>query len=214
MSPCSTWLSDDCIGAILTILQEVKGESLDTFVATNTQFYSLLVPKTKPVSVANFDNIRKWYNFTAKVGKNGGPGRPFTKDLNNLQMCIPIHKPGHWILAWIDFRLKTIEIWDSLQHERKDVLTNLWTFVKKLFTENGQEAPKVPEWKSIDNKTKTPLQPNGFDCGVYVIWFVYCKLFRHGVITQLPKKDKTTGLNMRQLFAKWLCDGKMTNIVV
>ncbi|KAJ3753319.1 hypothetical protein EV360DRAFT_74606 [Lentinula raphanica] len=100
---------------------------------------------------------------------------------------IPIHEnESHWYSAYIDFRLKRIEIYDSLQQTYLDNYTKpailrkntRITLVLMWLTEILSQAKG--EYLDLKNNqhsgwlfsphSRVPFQPNSYDCGVHTLW--------------------------------------------
>ncbi|KAF5351497.1 hypothetical protein D9757_013246 [Collybiopsis confluens] len=100
---------------------------------------------------------------------------------------IPIHESSsHWYSAYIDFRLKRIEIYDSLRatcvaNRQKPVLlrknANLMLVLMWLTEVLGRMRDEPvclnqngkTDWL-FDPHSKVHFQPNTFDCGVHTLW--------------------------------------------
>ncbi|KAJ3966095.1 hypothetical protein EV361DRAFT_954398 [Lentinula raphanica] len=123
---------------------------------------------------------------------------------------IPIHEGcSHWYSARIDFVLKRIDIYDSLQETcianrqkpvslRKNtnlMLVLMWVteILSKMRGEpvcltNNPQTPWV-----CDPHSKVPFQPNAFDCGVHTLWHLKHVLEYREVIT--GSRSKQDGLS-------------------
>ncbi|KAJ3765956.1 hypothetical protein FB446DRAFT_794553 [Lentinula raphanica] len=100
---------------------------------------------------------------------------------------IPIHEGlSHWYSARIDFRLKRIDIFDSLgeicisnrrkpasQRKNTKLLLVLMWLAEILGSIRGESVSLLynpnPSW-ICDPHSRVPFQPNDFDCGVHTLW--------------------------------------------
>ena len=92
-------------------------------------------------------------------------GNPFQYD----KVLIPINiGNNHWLLAYINMRIKELFIYDSIDNEQRQIniinnlLTWLMSFIPKQDRKNEEE-----KWKA--EIVDAPLQTNGFDCGVFTM---------------------------------------------
>ncbi|KAJ3831381.1 hypothetical protein F5878DRAFT_667615 [Lentinula raphanica] len=100
---------------------------------------------------------------------------------------IPIHEGStHWYSARIDFRLKRIDIYDSLQEtciinrqkpvslrKNTNLMLNLMWLTEILASMRGDTVclTNNPGCTWIcDPHSRVPFQPNAFDCGVHTLW--------------------------------------------
>ncbi|KAJ3739851.1 hypothetical protein EV360DRAFT_76823, partial [Lentinula raphanica] len=109
-------------------------------------------------------------------------------DLENWDtIFIPIHEgSSHWYSVRIDFVLKRIDIYDSLQEtcivnrqkpisKRKNtniMLVLMW-LTEILASMRGESVCLTNNPQSTwvcDPHSKVPFQPNAFDCGVHTLW--------------------------------------------
>lgn len=111
------------------------------------------------------------------------------KQNDNLEWFLPIHLPGHWLLAYIDFRNKLVEVFDSWKRTpRPVVIANIKLVIEHIFAAHAERDHKAyhdttlkddAEWTFYDRNVMEPLTPqqqDGFNCGIFVLWFIYCKL--------------------------------------
>ncbi|KAJ7900126.1 cysteine proteinase [Mycena olivaceomarginata] len=92
----------------------------------------------------------------------------FTKDT----ILIPVnHGNVHWTAAAINFRQKRIESFDSMLDDRSRVFKLLRQYVD-LEHRNKKKAPfDFTGWEDYTS-ADTPMQENGFDCGVFTCQFL------------------------------------------
>jgi Ulp1 family protease len=140
------------------------------------------------------------------------------KQNDALEWFLPIHLPGHWILAYIDFRNKVGEVFDSWNNTpRPVVIAHLKLLIEHIFaTHAGRDHKEYhantlkndAEWTFFDRNVTEPLTPqqqDGYNCGIFVLWFIYCKLSKGlnvrpmTVTPQVLRKEFAKALVNRQL---------------
>jgi len=100
---------------------------------------------------------------------------PWTRNVNIFdyhKLIIPVHVPGHWVLAVINFRDKRIEYYDSLggsgyyilQHLKLYVILESWVHHGQDFNINDLKLEAI----------NAPRQYGSIDCGVFVCKFAEC----------------------------------------
>ncbi|KAF9243821.1 cysteine proteinase [Melanogaster broomeanus] len=92
----------------------------------------------------------------------------FAKDV----VLIPInHNNSHWTGAAINFRLKRIESYDSMNLNRQQVFKGLRHYID-LEHQNKKKKPfDFTGWEDHE-PDDTPQQENGYDCGVFTCRFL------------------------------------------
>ena len=108
------------------------------------------------------------------------------QDIFTLDMLfIPVNLDQlHWILIVAFMQDHRIQAYDSLGSDH----TNLCNAVEQYLQHEHQHLHNNPlpdQWEIIGSTPGVPIQPNGYDCGVYVCNFVARLL--HGV--PLPDLD-------------------------
>ena len=75
----------------------------------------------------------------------------------------------HWVMCRIDRDKGTIQVYDSYNHE-------LWSLQEQLQDLSEAVAPlnRSGHQYELSMVRNLPIQPNGFDCGAYIIGFAYC----------------------------------------
>ena len=125
----SVWLSDETVNGIGLLLRHAAQRRLrsttNELVITSSHFWTKLTQagECKVYDADTWNSICNWHGFSTHT--RGGKEHRFTKDLSKLQIGIPIHVPGHWLLAWIDFVNKRISIFDSMGYSRQSFLAIL-----------------------------------------------------------------------------------------
>ncbi|THU79087.1 hypothetical protein K435DRAFT_811000 [Dendrothele bispora CBS 962.96] len=141
---------------------------------------------TKPLD--KFDNNSKIVNDLKRSIRRR------ERDLDNLRwskIYIPINnaKEGHWYCASIDFDQHTIEILDSwgptfltnqnrpLRQKKHTALLAVLMWITERVAEYRGETVVLArnpntDW-SCNPHAEVPLQPNGYDCGIHMLWHLY-----------------------------------------
>ncbi|THU79054.1 hypothetical protein K435DRAFT_811032 [Dendrothele bispora CBS 962.96] len=132
------------------------------------------------------------------------------KMVNDLKRSIQRREEAHWYCASIDFDQHTIEILDSwgptfrtnqnkpLRQKKHTALLAVLMWVTERIAEYRGEMvvlARNPEtdW-SCNPHVEVPLQPNGYDCGIHMLWHLY-HIVNFGSIKQdrkLPAQHRFT----------------------
>ncbi|KAF5370489.1 hypothetical protein D9757_013126 [Collybiopsis confluens] len=144
------WLNDEVINFFIQKWCSRGGTTLglNTFFACKILFQenSCTNAKTGILTAADENEAVKWCEKTLKIL------RLETWD----SVFIPIHENrSHWYSAYIDFRLRRIEIYDSL---RDTCLTN------------RQKPVLLRKNANLMLTLQVHFQPNMYDCGVHTLW--------------------------------------------
>ena len=153
------WLNDEVVNYFfMLILAREHSEHSDKVAGSpkchflQTVFYTRLAMQPKGYSYAD---VRRW---TQKVKVD-----IFTKDL----VIVPIHLPGHWTLAVINFRMHRFEYFDSKGGSNGSVLANLQRWVQDEHNDKkGGTLFDTRDWPKVHSNM--PQQGNGTDCGVFM----------------------------------------------
>ncbi|KAJ3831224.1 hypothetical protein F5878DRAFT_667781 [Lentinula raphanica] len=148
---------------------------------------------------------------------------------------IPIHEASsHWYSVRIDFKLKRIDIFDSLRdtcisnrqkpvplRKNSNLMLVLMWLAEILGSIRGEDVcltnNPLTSWR-CDPHSKVPFQPNTFDCGVHTLWHLK-HILQYREIT-LGKRSAEDGLLFTQdmagkrlrLAQELLHDGKARKI--
>jgi Ulp1 family protease len=103
---------------------------------------------------------------------------------SSAKLFIPIHCHGdHWVLAFIFFDNCTFGYYDSMNHRRTTLATNLRSLVIAI---HQQIAPlfnfNISQWTDLDN-IPGPRQTNGYDCGMFLSLAARHMLTNHNLDT-------------------------------
>lgn len=166
-----TWLNDEIINFHMGMLiEDINKKPINerTSIVMNTFFYERLMDE-KETGSFTYKNVVRWTIKFENV---------LTKDL----IVIPINQNNtHWVLVVVYPMEKRIVYYDSMyktqgigQNYLKNVLR--WLSLEAIGSKkyNKPSAPgnfDQSEWSLIDGCIGVPQQGNGFDCGVYVIFF-------------------------------------------
>lgn len=153
-------LNDSIINVFFELLAERSKKELNfpDVCIMNTHFLTKLV-------TSDYSGVETW---TKKVDI-------FEHDI----VLVPVHKEGiqpklnHWALAVIDFRRKTIKVYDSLTNEDAptsfDVCKKLYKWLKDecLHKKSKKGYLGIGEDWIMGEVRDIPQQENGSDCGVF-----------------------------------------------
>ncbi|KAF5346216.1 hypothetical protein D9757_014048 [Collybiopsis confluens] len=175
------WLDDELINYFVKkwSMQERKILGFSTFFAPKVLFKESACINAKTGTLKRADEIEAMRCIKRREKELSIKGWD--------SVFIPINENSqHWYSAYIDFRLKRIEIYDSLQEthqvnmnkpitERKYtklMLVLMW-FTELLAQRRGEivQLNNNPhtEW-TFDPHCQVPFQPNSYDCGVHTLW--------------------------------------------
>ncbi|KAF5364863.1 hypothetical protein D9757_012750 [Collybiopsis confluens] len=192
------WVDDEVMNYFVSKwCQESSILGLSTFFACKHLFQddSCLTAKSGTLTT---EIERKALRWCAKTARNLGIG-------SWDSVFIPINENRmHWYSAYIDFRLKRIQIFDSLettcvanrdkplafQKNMKLMLVLMWLAEvlgrlrgEPVFLKNDPDTEWICEPHSL-----VPFQPNTFDCGIHSLWHLQ-HLLRFRQIKQGPTAE-------------------------
>ena len=120
------------------------------------------------------------YDYREVVGWNNH----IEGGLFNLeQLFVPINITNtHWIFICVQFKSKTIKIYDSFGSPNHHYQKYLWAMRSYLYDEEFKDV--VPEahpnfdnwkrtWKTQDKSRDSPRQENTYDCGLLTMISIY-----------------------------------------
>ncbi|KAJ6519615.1 cysteine proteinase [Mycena sanguinolenta] len=162
------WLNDEVInfyGALILGRSEASKENPVTNGKSGKQ--------KKPLDVHYFSTF--FYTKLEKEGYEKGRLAKWTKKIDIFTkdtILIPVnHGNIHWTAAAINFRQKRIESFDSMHDDRARVFKLLRQYVD-LEHRNKKKTPfDFTGWEDYTS-ADTPMQENGFDCGVFTCQFL------------------------------------------
>jgi hypothetical protein len=132
-----------------------------------------------------------------------------TKNIVDTASRIPLHKKvlrlihtnnfTHWVLGLIDISTQTIYILDSMrnvppssQRQRDFLLLDKYA-TAYIYMCSSQETP-IFEWKYI-YVLNCPQQTNGYDCGLYCVYYAYCIIKDISLLPYLPTHISRTWMH-------------------
>ena len=120
------------------------------------------------------------------------------------QLLIPIHddSSSHWTLAILDRDARMVEYYDSLPGNGDDTV---YDSILKSISFDASAAP----WGF--NRKLTPMQLNGWDCGVHVLVVAFFRLIRSAP-GEVPRSIDSS--LWRQVFRDFLGEGSTPDIIV
>ncbi|XP_055300805.1 sentrin-specific protease 1-like isoform X2 [Sitodiplosis mosellana] len=153
----SAFLGDKIINAYLKLICErsSKGNGLPKVYAMDTYF----LPELHRDGKYNYDHVRESTSDTDI----------FTCDI----ILVPVHisggtDGGHWCMAIIDMRYRTIKYYNSIGAPNDAVLTSLLQYLKDEYRDKKREEFDMSGWQKENVLgLNIPQQDNGYDCGVF-----------------------------------------------
>ena len=102
------------------------------------------------------------------------------------ELYIPINvNNAHWIFTQINFRRKTVHLFDSLGKQQSNVhyLEETTRYIyDALFKDVIEDRPSFAawsqDWTTSDESDRSPQQDNGYDCGIFML--ISMGLLRNG----------------------------------
>lgn len=85
------------------------------------------------------------------------------------QIFIPIHIPSHFMMVVVNPLEKTIRLYDPLQQEHPDIITNILLYFHKLQALKNNPQSWVKSWEK-KYKTNYQKQIDSHNCGVIVCY--------------------------------------------
>ena len=155
----NTWLNDEVVNFYLELIKEndtfVNSSVSERSYFANTYFYGQL---RDAHGVFCYENVQSWVRET--------------NIFSFKYLFFPINiRSSHWTLVVIEMSSKRIYFYDSLNDNctylKMDVF-NLW--LDREYERNYGDKEKFERFEVINGLC--PQQPNGNDCGVYILAFV------------------------------------------
>uniref|UniRef100_A0A146L2U0 RNA-directed DNA polymerase n=1 Tax=Lygus hesperus TaxID=30085 RepID=A0A146L2U0_LYGHE len=121
------------------------------------------LPKTYAFNTFLYTSYLKSYNRV----KN------YSKKVNLMEKDIilfPVHENAHWRLVAVRPKQKTIEYYDSLSCDGKEILETIFRYIKQDFENKHDHILDRSEW-TFNTIKSIPQQNNTYDCGPFVCKF-------------------------------------------
>jgi Ulp1 family protease len=152
------WLGSDVINLFFENLSKQKKEKSE---GKESHFFSTFFWTTMMQIELTDEQKRGTYDYKRVPGwgKKARGGDIFNLD----KLFIPIHaNRNHWVLAVAFMQTKVIQIYDSLLHEGKKYLENIFQYLQDEHKERKKcPLPDVGKWALIPCQQTTPAQQNG-----------------------------------------------------
>lgn len=162
-----TWLDDNVLSTISDAMTLVKRKMEDS-----VNWYLPIV------FAANADDPSKCISFAKKH-------RIKENYMSDLLCCEKVFVPvfdkerSHFFLFVLQLKRQVVEIWDSIAassqsdwvDRRLNLLVSLDALFKDDIHQNYQNVWSFTDFR-VERPSNVPQQPNGYDCGVYVIKFM------------------------------------------
>jgi sentrin-specific protease 1 len=153
------WLNDNVINGYLSLIVERSQAGQDATPrlpkvwAPSTFFYSKLKDDGYPA-------VKRW------TKPNKCPGGIFSHDI----MIVPVHLKMHWACGFLDFRKKTIELYDSLGISETIFFKIMRNYIVAEAADKKVAGVDIDEWTDVRGDA-CPKQNNGSDCGMFSVKF-------------------------------------------
>jgi hypothetical protein len=169
------WLNDELVQYFAKIVttKDVLCSSFDLSRKRSNIFSSLFYTRMMGVGSNtqgyNYEGVRRWTSRT-------------TDDIFNLdKILIPINVDYvHWIAVMVSIQDKTIQVYDPIGRNASDANFIYDMILRFLFDEHFAKKRRFLSetlWHHVQQDAQLPLQPNGYDCGVYVLAFICFSIF-------------------------------------
>ena len=158
----------------------------------------------------NFNEVEASSNIIAEIGEGGS-----VYDLDHLFVPINVGN-SHWIFLHVQPKEKTVKLYDSYgvyrntdAHRRRRVknqryLTAMNRYLYMLISEGFDGPPEdvklwttVNDWTFSDASNCSPIQLNGYDCGVFIIVSMYLLSKGHVLTDQSYSQQLITNAKTR-----------------
>uniref|UniRef100_A0A0A9YVQ9 Sentrin-specific protease 2 n=1 Tax=Lygus hesperus TaxID=30085 RepID=A0A0A9YVQ9_LYGHE len=144
------WLNDNIINFYMELINQRSENNPD-------------LPKTYAFNTFLYTSYLKSYNRV----KN------YSKKVNLMEKDIilfPVHENAHWRLVAVRPKQKTIEYYDSLSCDGKEILETIFRYIKQDFENKHDHVLDRSEW-TFNTIKSIPQQNNSYDCGPFVCKF-------------------------------------------
>ncbi|GFH55956.1 hypothetical protein CTEN210_12433 [Chaetoceros tenuissimus] len=133
----------------------------------HTHFFTKLfnTPDTpsKEISTTeyNYENVKRW--------SRGAP----QQDIFSLdKLFLPVNvNESHWTLIVVFMQQKVIKYYDSLSGDGRLYCEATLRYLKDEYMTTKGRTLDAEEWEIVGFTNDVPIQPNGYDCGVFVCFF-------------------------------------------
>lgn len=105
------------------------------------------------------DHCGMYQYENVKLFSNAAPGGDI---FAMKKIILPIHVSGHWFCGVVDIAGKKIQIFDSIEGQRRDHLNFLFRYIQDEHLEKkNSPLPDIGEWELVPSRADTPRQTNG-----------------------------------------------------
>ncbi|KAH6922318.1 hypothetical protein HPB50_013100 [Hyalomma asiaticum] len=149
------WLNDEVVNFYMNLIMErSEKEGTPRVYAFNTFFYPKLLN-------GGHAALKRWTPYVDL----------FSFDI----LLVPLHSPGHWCLAVVDFRRRHFAYYDSLNAAVYDQIGCLELLQQYLEDESQHKRNHGLDWENWTLKIMdVPQQQNGSDCGMFTCQYAEC----------------------------------------
>ena len=169
------WLNDEVVNFVGRILiAPRRGRTGSQAHVYSSYFMSKLLNGGTQRRDYNFQEVR---DFDNRI--EGG-----LAGLDELYIPINVNNV-HWIFIQVDFKAKTIHLYDSLgkQQSNDHYLEETIRYIyDATYKDSPQNKPTLDDWRqdwsTSDKSDRSPRQDNGYDCGMFML--ISMGLLRNG----------------------------------
>lgn len=149
-------------------------------VSNNDKLLSSAEPSRKRSRIFNTFFYTKLISASGSYSYEAVAGWTRTLDIFELdKILIPINVDNqHWIVVMVSMTKKLIQLYDPMGGHNSDPEPYFHQILRFLSDEHldkkgGAVLPEFSSWRLVLQDTQLPMQPNAYDCGVFVSAFIY-----------------------------------------
>jgi Ulp1 family protease len=149
-------------------------------VSNNDKLLSSAEPSRKRSRIFNTFFYTKLISASGSYSYEAVAGWTRTLDIFELdKILIPINVDNrHWIVVKVSMTKKLIQLYDPMGGHNSDPEPYFHQILRFLSDEHldkkgGAVLPEFSSWRLVLQDTQLPMQPNAYDCGVFVSAFIY-----------------------------------------
>ena len=169
------WLNDEIVNFVGRILiAKSRSTSSSRAHVYSSHFMNRLLSGGPRREDYNFQEVR---NYDNRI-ENG------LASLDELYIPINVNN-AHWIFTQVNFRRKTVFLFDSMgkQQSNNHYIEETMRYVyDALFKDSPNDRSSFTDWSQdwtgSDESGRSPLQDNGYDCGIFML--ISMGLLRNG----------------------------------
>jgi sentrin-specific protease 1 len=167
-----TFLNDEVIHYFYVMLSKRDEELCKQDTSRRRSHFFKSFFKTKLLDEGNKDPIRDG-KYDYKNVQNWSKKVPGQDIFKLDKVFFPINQGRvHWVCAVAYMSEKRIQMYDSMGAGGVHYLQSIFQYIKDEHNDKMESPlPDEDQWQIIPTKSGTPLQRNGYDCGVFTCMF-------------------------------------------